>query len=78
MVRIKDVLKVTRESTNAAQPRSVGVLFLVALAALRKTAGREYTYAIGGFDVEENTAKTESLANAKLATRYICPHKRCL
>lgn len=75
MVRIKDVLKVSRESTNAAQPRSVGmctsfdVLFLVALAALSKTTGREY----GGFDIEEITTKMESMANAAGDPMYLPP-----
>jgi origin recognition complex subunit 1 len=66
IVRIKDVLKVSRESTNAAQPRSVGlcaplqVLFLVALAALSKTTGREY----GGFDIEEITTRMRTISDA--------------
>jgi origin recognition complex subunit 1 len=75
MVRIKDVLKVSRESTNAAQPKSVGlcapfqVLFLVALAALSRTTGREY----GGFDVEEITAKMRSMADAFGDPMYLPP-----
>ena len=75
IVRIKDVLKVSRESTNAAQPRSVGlcapfqVLFLVALAALSKTTGREY----GGFDVEEITTKMRSMADAFGDPIYLPP-----
>lgn len=75
MVRIKDVLKVSRDSTNAAQPRSVSlctsfdVLFLVALAALSKTTGREY----GGFDVEEIVTKMESMAHAAGDPLYLPP-----
>jgi origin recognition complex subunit 1 len=75
IVRIKDVLKVSRESTNAAQPRSVGlcapfqVLFLVALAALSKTTGREY----GGFDVEEITTKMRSIADSFGDPMYLPP-----
>jgi origin recognition complex subunit 1 len=75
IVRIKDVLKVSRESTNAAQPRSVGlcapfqVLFLVALAALSKTTGREY----GGFDVEEVTTKMRSMSDAFGDPMYLPP-----
>lgn len=75
MVRIKDVHNVSRESTNAAQPRSVGmcapfeVLFLVGLAALSKTTGREY----GGFDVEEITTKMESMAHAVGDPLYLPP-----
>ena len=75
VVRIKDVLKVSRESSNAAQPRSVGlcapfqVLFLVALAALSKTTGREY----GGFDVEEISTKMRSIADAFGDPMYLPP-----
>jgi origin recognition complex subunit 1 len=75
IVHIKDVLKISRESTNAAQPRSVGlcapfqVLFLVALAALSKTTGREY----GGFDVEEITTKMGSIADAFGDPMYLPP-----
>ena len=75
IVRIKDVLKVSRESTNAAQPKSVGlcapfqVLFLIALSALSRTTGREY----GGFDVEEITAKMRSMADSLGDPMYLPP-----
>jgi origin recognition complex subunit 1 len=73
MVRIKDVLKVSRESFNSAQSRSVAlctpfeVLLLVSLASLSKTTGREF----GRFDVEEILTKMESMANASGNPMYL-------
>jgi origin recognition complex subunit 1 len=66
IVRIKDVLKVSRESFNSAQSKAVSLctsfeaLLLVSLAALSKSTGRES----GGFDVEELLSKMEGTANA--------------
>ena len=66
IVLIKDVLKVSRESFNSAMSRAVGLctpfeaLFLVALASLSKSTGRE----LGGFDVEEIMTKMDAMANS--------------
>jgi len=65
-VQIKDVLKVSRESFNSAQSKMVAnftayeALFMIALASLSKTSGREF----GGFDLEELMTKMEGIANA--------------
>lgn len=74
-VGIKDVLKVSREATNAAQSRFVGlcapfeVLLLIALSSLSKTTGRE----CGGFDVEEIITKMDAIANNKGDELYLPP-----
>jgi Cdc6-like AAA superfamily ATPase len=75
IVSTSDVVKVCRDSTNSVQSRSIGmcaafeVLFLVTLAALSKTTGREY----GGFDVEEILTKMESIANSHGDELYLPP-----
>jgi Cdc6-like AAA superfamily ATPase len=75
VVSTSDVVKVCRDSTNSVQSRSIGmcaafeVLFLVTLAALSKTTGREY----GGFDVEEILTKMESIANSHGDELYLPP-----
>ena len=72
IVRIKDVLKVSRESFNSAQSKAVSLstsfeaLLLVSIAALSKSTGREF----GGFDVEEIMTKMEGMANASGDPEY--------
>lgn len=73
MVRIKDVLKVSRESSNTAHSRFVAsctpfeVLLLISLASLAKSTGREF----GRFDVEELTTKMGAIANASGNQLYL-------
>jgi Cdc6-like AAA superfamily ATPase len=75
IVRIKDVLKVSRDSYNSARAKSVALctpfeaLVLISLAALSRTTGREF----GGFDVEEIMTKMESIANASGDPMYLPP-----
>lgn len=74
VVHIKDVLKVSRESSNTAHSRTAKcsspyeVLVMIALASLSKTTGREF----GGFDTVEITVKVESIANTAGDPIY-CP-----
>lgn len=72
VVRIKDVLKVSKEASNTAHSRTVAlcqhfeVLLLLSLTVLAKSTGREF----GGFGVEEITAKMHFIANEFGNTGY--------
>jgi origin recognition complex subunit 1 len=73
IVRIKDVVKVSRESFNSAQSKAIShcssleVLFLVTVASLYKTTGREH----GGFDIEEILTKMEGISNSMGKVEYL-------
>ena len=73
VVRIKDVLKVSRESFNSAQSKMIAnftpyeALLMVSLASLSKTSGREF----GGFDLEELMTKMDAIANAAGDPMYL-------
>ena len=73
IVRIKDVLKVSRESFNSAQSKMVTnfspyeALFMISLGSLSKTSGREF----GGFDLEELMTKMDAIASAAGDPMYL-------
>lgn len=66
IVKITDVLKVSRESFNSAISQAIAsccpfeALLFVALGSLGKCTGREY----GGFDLEEVMSKMSTIASA--------------
>jgi origin recognition complex subunit 1 len=74
-VLIDDVVRVSRDSFNSAQSRTIALcssleaLLIVTLASLSKTTGREF----GGFDVEELVTKMASVAHAHGDARYLPP-----
>jgi origin recognition complex subunit 1 len=74
-VLIDDVVRVSRDSFNSAQSRTIALcssleaLLIVTLASLSKTTGREF----GGFDVEELVTKMASVANAHGDVQYLPP-----
>merc|ERR1719263_2782410 len=75
MVRIRDLVTVTRESFNSghskaiAQCASFEALLLVSLHSLSRSTGREF----GGFDVEELMTKMDAIANASGNPLYLPP-----
>jgi origin recognition complex subunit 1 len=75
VVHIKDVLRVSRESSNTAHARAAKcsspheVLVMIAIASLSKTTGRE----LGGFDTLEITVKVKSIASTTGSTMYYPP-----
>ena len=73
VVRISDVLKVSRDSFHSSHIRAVSMcapfeaLILVAMVLLSRSTGRS------GFDIEEIVVKMESIANAFGETLYLPP-----
>ncbi len=76
IVCIGDIQKASRESLSStvtmalSSLMSLEALIIVALASLRKSTGR----LTGGFDIQELTAKVESIAGAAGELQYLpCP-----
>jgi hypothetical protein len=74
-IRIGDVQKASQESFNMALVAAVSfsssfqALLLIALAALRRSTGRE----VGGFDIQDILVKMEAIASSSGDQEYSPP-----